>query len=135
AKCLRFGWNEFVAFDCFILQRPGADKDYKPADLDQARKLYEALDAAGKEQLKISCLMGLPGSDGLFTTQQVLELFQQYDHITADALRQHLFEFLNEISPVAEAHGLQLAIHPDDPPYPILGLPRIMSTAADVEAL
>ncbi|GAB3017317.1 mannonate dehydratase [Niabella terrae] len=135
ARCLRFGWKEFVAFDNFILKRPGADQDYKPEDLAQARAYFESLDAPAREQLKISCLMGLPGSEGLFTPEQVLELFSQYDHITADTLRQHLFSFLNEISPVAEAQGLQLAIHPDDPPYPILGLPRIMSTAADVEAM
>lgn len=135
AKCLRFGWKEFIAFDVFILKRPGAENDYKDADVKKAKRFFEGLSLNEIEKLKVSCLMGLPGSDGLFTTDQVLELFAEYGHITAEQLQQNLFLFLNEISSTAEEHNVQLAIHPDDPPYPILGLPRVMSTDEHIEAL
>ncbi|MFT4093686.1 MAG: mannonate dehydratase [Niabella sp.] len=135
AQCLRFGWQEFIAFDVFILKRPGAENDYKEADVKKAKKFFDSLSLNEIEKLKVSCLMGLPGSDGLFTTEQVLSLLDEYGHISSGELQQHLFAFLNEIAPTAEEHNVQLAIHPDDPPYPILGLPRIMSTDAHIEAL
>ncbi len=135
ALCLRFGWKEFIAFDVFILKRPGAEDDYSENDLRKAKELFDNLSISEIDTLKTSCLMGLPGSDGLFTTEQVLDLLNEYGDITAEQLQQHLFAFLNEIAPTAEEVGVQLAIHPDDPPYPILGLPRVMSTAAHIEAL
>lgn len=135
ARCLRFGWKEFIAFDVYILRRPDAEKDYPEAEVKKAKKFFDSLSLNEIEKLKITCLMGLPGSDGLFTTEEVLSLLNEYGHISADQLQQNLFSFLNEIAPTAEAHGVQLAIHPDDPPYPILGLPRIMSTDAHIEAL
>ena len=135
ALCLRFGWKEFVTFDVFILKRPGAENDYPEADVKKAKKFFDNLSLSEIEKLKVSCLMGLPGSDGLFTTEEVLSLLDEYGDISAEQLQQNLFSFLNEITPVAEEHGVRLAIHPDDPPYPILGLPRIMSTDAHIEAL
>lgn len=135
ALCLRFGWKEFVAFDVHILKRPGAENDYNENDLRKAKEFFDNLSLSEIDHLKTSCLMGLPGSDGLFTTEQVLDLLDEYGAITAEQLQQNLFSFLNEIAPTAEEAGVQLAIHPDDPPYPILGLPRIMSTAAHIEAL
>lgn len=135
ALCLRFGWKEFIAFDVFILKRPGAENDYDETNVRKAKKFFESLSLTEIEKLKVSCLMGLPGSNGLFTTEQVLELFNEYGHITPEQLQQNLFSFLNEIAPTAEANNVQLAIHPDDPPYPILGLPRVMSTASHIEAL
>ncbi len=135
ALCLRFGWKEFIAFDVFILKRPGAEEDYNENDLRKAKEFFDNLSISEIDHLKTSCLMGLPGSDGLFTTEQVLDLLDEYGDISAEQLQQNLFSFLNEIAPAAEEAGVQLAIHPDDPPYPILGLPRIMSTAAHIEAL
>lgn len=135
ALCLRFGWKEFVAFDVFILKRPGAENDYEEADVKKAKKFFDSLSLSEIEKLKVSCLMGLPGSDGLFTTEEVLSLLDEYGDISADQLQQNLFSFLNEIAPAAEEYGVQLAIHPDDPPYPILGLPRIMSKDEHIEAL
>jgi mannonate dehydratase len=135
ALCLRFGWKEFIAFDVFILKRPGAEDDYNENDLRKAKEFFDNLSISEIDNLKTSCLMGLPGSDGLFTTEQVLDLLNEYGTITAEQLQQNLFSFLNEITATAEEAGIQLAIHPDDPPYPILGLPRVMSTAAHIEAL
>lgn len=135
ALCLRFGWKEFVTFDVFILKRPGAENDYEEADVKKAKKFFDSLSLSEIEKLKVSCLMGLPGSDGLFTTEEVLSLLDEYGNISADQLQQNLFSFLNEIAPAAEEYGVQLAIHPDDPPYPILGLPRIMSKDEHIEAL
>lgn len=135
ALCLRFGWKEFIAFDVFILKRPGAENDYSENELRRAKDFFDNLSISEIDHLKTSCLMGLPGSDGLFTTGQVLDLLKEYGAISADQLQQNLFSFLNEITPTAEEVGVQLAIHPDDPPYPILGLPRVMSTAAHIEAL
>ncbi len=135
ALCLRFGWKEFIAFDVFILKRPGAEDDYNESDLRKAKEFFDNLSISEIDHLKTSCLMGLPGSDGLFTTGQVLDLLDEYGDISAEQLQQNLFSFLNEIAPIAEEAGVLLAIHPDDPPYPILGLPRIMSTAAHIEAL
>ena len=135
ALCLRFGWKEFVAFDVHILKRPGAENDYNENDLRKAKEFFDNLSLSEIDHLKTSCLMGLPGSDGLFTTEQVLDLLDEYGAITAEQLQQNLFSFLNEITSAAEEAGVQLAIHPDDPPYPILGLPRVMSTAAHIEAL
>ena len=135
ALCLRFGWKEFIAFDVFILKRPGAENDYPEAEVKKAKKFFDSLSLNEIEKLKVSCLMGLPGSDGLFTPEQVLSLLDEYGNISSDELQQNLFSFLNEITPTAERVGVQLAIHPDDPPYPILGLPRIMSCDAHIEAM
>lgn len=135
ARCLRFGWTEFVAFDVFILKRQNAEQDYEEKAIKKAKKFFDSLSLSEIEKLKTSCLMGLPGSDGLFTTDEVLALFDQYGKITEQDLQANLFTFLNEITPVAEECGVQLAIHPDDPPYPILGLPRVMSTDAHINAL
>lgn len=135
ARCLRFGWKEFVAFDLYLLKRPGAQNDYEPKDVEKAKVFFENLSNEEKQQLQTSCLMGLPGADGLFTNEQVLALFREYGNISAEELQQNLFTFLNEIMPVAEKEIVFLAIHPDDPPYPILGLPRIMSKEEHIEAL
>src|SRR5690606_16766221 len=112
-----------------------AENDYSESDLRKAKEFFDNLSISEIDKLKTSCLMGLPGSDGLFTIEEVLALLAEYGSITAEQLQQNLFAFLNEVAPVAEACGVQLAIHPDDPPYPILGLPRVMSTAAHIEAM
>lgn len=131
AKALYFERLSFVAFDLFLLQRPGAEKDYRAEEITAAKTHFDKLTQGEKDQLFRNALLGLPGSDIPFTAPQVLAALKEYDGIDAATLKQNLFYFLNEVAPVAQEHSLQLAIHPDDPPYPVLGLPRIMSTAED----
>jgi mannonate dehydratase len=90
---------------------------------------------ADKEKLFHNCLLGLPGSDESFTPEKILAELKLYAGITSAKLKEHLFYFLNEVAPIAEAAGVNLAIHPDDPPYPILGLPRVVSTEKDATEL
>ena len=135
SKALRFEKAAFIAFDLFILQRPGAEKDYTRIEIETAIQRFETLTEAEKETLYNNALLGLPGSEERFTPEQILTALKTYATIDAAKLKQHLFYFLQEVVPVAEACGLKMAIHPDDPPYPLLGLPRIVSTEKDLEDL
>lgn len=132
SKILRFERAAFIAFDLFLLKRPGAEGDYSKEEIAKATKRFKAMNPAEKEALKKNAMLGLPGSDEPFTDQQVLAALDTYKHIDAAKLKNHLFYFLQKIVPVAEALGLSLAVHPDDPPYPVLGLPRIVSTEKDL---
>lgn len=135
ARALYFDKSAFIAFDLFLLQRPGAEKDYSKTEISSAKDRFEQMREQEKRTLFTNCLLGLPGSDEAFTPQQVLSALETYKHIDAEKLRQHLFYFLQQVIPVAEEYGIQMAIHPDDPPYPVLGLPRIVSTENDIAAL
>lgn len=133
ALALRFEKRAFIAFDLFLLNRNNALYSYTKEEISQAEEYFEALSIEDKKQLMASCLQGLPGSKEQFTAGQVTELLDGYKGITKEVLRVNLIYFLNEITPVADTCGIQMAIHPDDPPMSILGLPRIMSTEADAQ--
>lgn len=135
SRALYFNRSAFVAFDLFMLKRPGAEADYSPEEINKATQKMQEMSEAEKEKVFRNCLLGLPGSDDAFTPEQVLAELKKYDGIDAAVLKQHLFYFLREVIPVAEACGMVMAIHPDDPPYPVLGLPRIMSHEQDAADL
>ncbi|MBO9634924.1 MAG: mannonate dehydratase [Chitinophagaceae bacterium] len=135
ARALYFEKNAFIAFDLFLLRRPGAEKDYTKEEIRQAKDRFDLMREHEKQTLFANALLGLPGSDVAFTPQQVLNALETYREIDADRLRQHLFYFLQQVIPVAEELNLQMAIHPDDPPYPVLGLPRVVSTEEDIAAI
>ncbi len=132
---LRFERKAFIAFDLFMLKRPGAEKDYTALEKQNSRLFFEKLSIEEKEKLYRNVLLGLPGSKDPFTEKQILDALKTYDGIDGILLKQHLIEFLLEIVPVAENMNIKLAIHPDDPPYPVLGLPRIVSTENDLTEL
>lgn len=135
SKALYFEHSAFIIFDLFLLQRPGAVADYHPEAITKARQQFETMTEQEKRDLFHNCMLGLPGSDEAFTPHQILQALDAYKHIDRNKLKQHLFHFLQEITPIATECEAQLAIHPDDPPYSILGLPRIVSTEEDLAAL
>ncbi len=135
SRALYFNRLDFVAFDLFMLQRPGAIDDYAPEEIAAAKAKMDTMDPATRERIFRNCLLGLPGSDDAFTPEQVLTELKKYEGIDTAKLKSHLFYFLQQVMPVAEECGMVMAIHPDDPPYPVLGLPRIMSTEQDAADL
>lgn len=135
SEALLFNQADYAAVDLFMLKRPGAEQDYTPKELEKYRAHFQAMSEDDQKRLFQNVLLGLPGSNVAFTPGQVLEQLKQYQHISREQLQKHLIYFLRSITPTAEAVGIQLAIHPDDPPFSVLGLPRIMSTEADIETI
>lgn len=132
---LRFDQDAFAAFDLCILQREGAEAEYAAEEIERARRYHAGLDDVGREALVRTLIAGLPGAEEGYSVADLRTLLGTYAGIDAARLREHLAIFLQAVVPVAEEVGIRLGVHPDDPPRPLLGLPRVVSTAADAQWL
>jgi len=131
-RALRFNAHEFAAFDCLMLKRAGAEADYPAEVLERARVWFDRASDADQETLLASIMAGLPGAFDRFDIPSLRLMLDRYKDVSRDALRENLARFLREVIPVAEELGMRMAIHPDDPPRNIMGLPRIVSGADDL---
>ncbi len=132
---LNFNATEFAAFELFILRRPGAEDTYSSTQIDRAKQWFDQSSPAQREKLVRNVIAGLPGSEESFTLESFQKALDTYAEVGDQELRGHLYDFIREIAPVAEEAGINLSIHPDDPPFPILGLPRVVSTESDAKQL
>jgi mannonate dehydratase len=130
-SCMRFDISDFAAFDIHVLQRQGAATDYSNAIADEAERRFASMDDAARKQLARNVTMGLPGSTESMSLEDVQAHLDEYGAITRERLRANFVDFLEAIVPTAEDLGLRLCCHPDDPPFALLGLPRVMSTEED----
>ena len=135
ARCMRFDLIDFAAFDIHILQRKGAAKSFPEAVASEAAKRFAVMDDAAKDKLAGNVVFGLPGAAERFTLDDVRAHLAEYDTISEAQLQRHLIDFLAEVAPLAQELGVRLCCHPDDPPFPLLGLPRIMSTQAQYQTI
>ncbi|MFP1633631.1 mannonate dehydratase [Zhengella sp. ZM62] len=135
ATCMRFDYADFAAFDIHILERKNAAADFPEEVAEEAARRFAAMDDDARQALARNVVFGLPGAAEHFTLDDVRRHIAEYDAISPERLRAHFIDFLSEVAPVAEDLGLRLCCHPDDPPFNLLGLPRVMSTEADYKAM
>ncbi|MDB5676747.1 MAG: uxuA [Sphingomonas bacterium] len=135
ALALRFELEAVAAYDLHLLRRPGAEADYAPEMVEAATRRFHAMDEAARDKLERTIIAGLPGSEESFTSAGLLAAIGTYADVDAERLRANHVAFLAAVCPVADELGIQLVVHPDDPPFPIFGLPRVVSSEADVAAL
>jgi mannonate dehydratase len=134
-KAIRFDKTDFMAFDLFMLKREGAANSYTAEEVQRATHRFETMTDAEKLLVQQNIIKGLPGSEESFTMQQFQEALDAYKGFNEEKLHQHLVYFLQQIIPVADECGVKMVIHPDDPPYPLLGLPRVVGTAKQLEKI
>ena len=130
---LEYNASELRVFDLYILRREGAEQDYTIEEIEQAKNQFKNLEALDIQRISDNMLKGLPGSEEGYSMEEFKAMLDTYKGINADQLRSHLVQFLSEIIPLAEELGIRMCIHPDDPPFTLLGLPRVMSTQADYQ--
>ncbi|ABA79950.1 mannonate dehydratase [Rhodobacter sphaeroides] len=135
ATCMRFDLTDFAAFDIHILERPGAAGELPAAVVEEAARRFAEMDGTRRSELARNVVFGLPGAAEQFTLDDVRRHLSDYAAMRPETLRRHLVDFLSEVAPLAEELGVRLCCHPDDPPFPLLGLPRVMSTEADYAAV
>lgn len=134
-RALRFDHIAFAAFELYILKRPGALQSYSANDQEAAKQAFLSMSEAQKQRLTANIIAGLPGAEEGYTLAEFQQQLDRYRGVNSEVLRQHLKRFLQAVIPTCEQVGIRLAIHPDDPPRPILGLPRVVSTLADMDWL
>jgi mannonate dehydratase len=135
AEALRFDIAKFATYDVFILKREDAEHDYDADVLKRARENFAALDVSAKDELERSIIAGLPGGDGSYGREELRAEIERFRAVGEEGLRDNLAYFLSKVVPVAAECGIRMAIHPDDPPFSLFGLPRILSTPSDVRQL
>jgi mannonate dehydratase len=132
---LRFDAVDFAAYDLFILERKNAEADYSEDRARAARLRFNSMSEASRKDLEHTIIAGLPGAEASYKRETIRSLIAEYEGVTAGDLRSNLIAFLREVVPVAQETGVRLAIHPDDPPWSLFGLPRVVSTSEDVRAI
>lgn len=135
SQALRFEMTDFIAYDVFMLERENAEQGYNQEQLDVAKARFEALSPAERELLEKNIIAGLPGGEGSYDREGIRKAIAQFIALGTEGYRQHLFAFLQAVIPVAEEAGVKMCIHPDDPPFSLFGLPRVVSTADDARAI
>ena len=135
SRALRFDATAFTAFEVFLLQRPGAADNYSKEQIDKAKSLLDTMTEADKKLLIKNIIAGLPGAEEGYTLEAFNAILATYKNVGPKELKAHLFHFLKQIIPAAEKAGVKMCIHPDDPPFQILGLPRVVSTEQDIKDL
>ena len=135
SQALRFEMTDFAAYDLFVLKRDGAKNHYSDLVITRAAERFEAMSPNARDALEKNIIAGLPGGEGSYDRDSIRSAIEQFSKLGNDGYRANLFAFLEEIIPVAEDAGVVMAIHPDDPPFSLFGLPRVISTADDARAL
>jgi mannonate dehydratase len=135
SHALRFEMTDFAAYDMYMLERKGAVDSYSSLVKEKAHERFAKMNDLERQELEKNIIAGLPGGEGSYTRESIREAIQQFIDLGTEGFRQNLFLFLQAIIPDAEAVGAKMCIHPDDPPFSLFGLPRVVSTASDAQAL